>query len=78
MRRYPPNNVFSLMMSIKNTMPSKWIEHVKSYYRARKAKDASYRYSSAMKDSRASYKSGKAAAAPKKKGPRKRRKKAVV
>ena len=53
-------------------MPSKWINHVLSYFRARRRKDPKYSYSSAMKDSRASYKSG-AAAAPEKKKVKKRR-----
>ena len=48
-------------------MPSKWIQHVQAYYRARKKKDSSYKYSSAMSDSRASYKSAKSAGAGAKK-----------
>ena len=41
-------------------MPSKWVTHVKAYYHARKKKEAGYKYSSAMKDARATYKKGKA------------------
>ena len=37
-------------------MPSAWVSHVKAFYAARKKKDASYKYSSAMKDARATYK----------------------
>ena len=65
-------------------MPSKWVEHVKAYYRSRRAKDPKYKFSSAMRDSRASYtkigKAGKAGKAePKKKVQRRRkRRKAVV
>lgn len=46
---------------------SAWVTHVTAYYRARKAKDKSYKFSSAMKDSRASY--TKKGAAPQKKKP---------
>jgi hypothetical protein len=40
-------------------MPSKWVTHVKTYYHARKKKEAGYKYSSAMKDARATYHSDK-------------------
>jgi hypothetical protein len=50
---------------------SKWIQHVKSYYLARKKKDPSYKYKNAMSDARASYKSVAAGGAKKK--PQKKR-----
>ncbi len=68
-------------------MPSKWVTHVKAYYHARKKKEAGYKYSSAMKDARATYKKGKAeekaepkaepkkAKAKRKKAPKKKAKK---
>ena len=37
-------------------MPSAWVAHVKKYYSDRRKKDPKYKYSSAMKDARASYK----------------------
>ena len=43
-------------------MPSAWVAHVKAYYAAQKKKNKDYRYSSAMKDARATYKSGKSKA----------------
>ena len=39
---------------------SAWVQHVKKYYADRKKKDKAYKYSSAMKDARATYKSAKA------------------
>ena len=42
------------------TMPSAWVQHVKKYYADRKKKQPGYKYSAAMKDARASYKSAKA------------------
>ena len=41
-------------------MPSLWVQHVKKYYADRRKKDKTYKYSSAMSDARASYKSAKA------------------
>ena len=65
-------------------MPSAWITHCKAVYAAGKKKNASYKYSQAMKDAKSTYKKGgKAAkadddkveqAAPKKR--RRRKKKA--
>ena len=46
-------------------MPSAWVAHVKSYYQAQKKKNKDYKYSSAMKDARASYKKGGKGAAKK-------------
>ena len=59
-------------------MPSAWVAHVKSYYQAQKKKNKDYKYSSAMKDARASYKKGGDAKAEDEKAPDKpkRRKKA--
>ena len=37
-------------------MPSAWVAHVKKYYSGRRKKDPKYKYSSAMKDARATYK----------------------
>ena len=55
-------------------MPSAWIEHVKKVYAAKKKKDASYKYSQAMKDAKATYtKKGAAKAPAKKKGGRKKK-----
>ena len=40
-------------------MPSKWIEHVLSVYRAKKKKlGSTYKYSQAMKDAKKTYKKG--------------------
>ena len=61
-------------------MGSAWVEHVKKFYRAQKAKDASYKYSQAMKDARKTYKKGGKAeepASPKKKSVKKKKKKAA-
>ena len=55
-------------------MPSKWIQHVMKTYRAKKKKNAGYKYSQAMKDAKATYKSS-AAPKAKKKGRKKRAKK---
>ncbi len=61
-------------------MPSAWIAHVKAVYQARKKKEAGYKYSSAMKDARATYKrkgekaEEKAEPAPKAKAKAKRKK----
>ena len=56
-------------------MPSSWVAHVKQFYQAKKKKDPNYKYSSAMKDARASYKKGgKAEASADEKAPKKRRK----
>ena len=37
-------------------MPSKWVQHVQSVYRKKKAKNSSYTYGQAMKDAKATYK----------------------
>ena len=56
-------------------MPSAWVAHVKQFYQAKKKKDPNYKYSSAMKEARASYKKGgKAEASADEKAPKKRRK----
>ena len=61
-------------------MPSAWVAHVKAYYQTRKKKEAGYKYSSAMKDARATYKrkgekaEEKAEPAPKAKAKAKRKK----
>ena len=65
-------------------MPSAWITHCKAVYAAGKKKNASYKYSQAMKDAKSTYKKGgKAAkadddkveqAAPKKRRRRKKKK----
>ena len=56
-------------------MPSAWVAHVKKFYQDRKKKDSSYKYSSAMKDARASYKKGgKAEEKSDEKAPKKRAK----
>ena len=56
-------------------MPSAWVAHVKQFYQAKKKKDPNYKYSSAMKDARASYKKGgKAEASADEKAPKKRAK----
>ena len=58
-------------------MPSAWVAHVKQFYQAKKKKDSSYKYSSAMKDARASYKKGgKAEEKSDEKAPKKRKRKA--
>ena len=58
---------------------SAWMIAVAKTYALGKAKSAGYKYSQAMRDAKKIYKKGsKAEAAPKKKGPRKRRKRAVV
>ena len=68
-------------------MPSAWITHCKAVYAAGKKKNASYKYSQAMKDAKSTYKKGggKAAkaddekveqAAPKKR--RRRKKKSLT
>ena len=48
-------------------MASAWIEHVKKYYAKMKKKNSSYKYSQALKDSRASYKKQTVATKAKKK-----------
>ena len=56
-------------------MPSSWVAHVKQFYQAKKKKDPNYKYSSAMKEARASYKKGgKAEASADEKAPKKRAK----
>ena len=56
-------------------MPSAWVAHVKQFYQAKKKKDPNYKYSSAMKEARASYKKGgKAEASADEKAPKKRAK----
>ena len=56
-------------------MPSAWVAHVKQFYQAKKKKDPNYKYSSAMKVARASYKKGgKAEASADEKAPKKRAK----
>ena len=69
-------------------MPSEWVKHVQSVYKAKKAKNASYSYKQAMQDAKATYKrkaGGKKAAkteedadekAPEPKKRRRRKKKA--
>ena len=37
-------------------MPSEWVKHVQSVYKAKKAKNASYSYKQAMKDAKSTYK----------------------
>ncbi len=68
-------------------MPSAWVAHVKSFYQAQRKKDPKYKYSSAMKDARASYKKGGDAKGKDAKGkddekapakPKRRRKKAAA
>ena len=64
-------------------MPSAWINHCKAVYAAGKKKNASYKYSQAMKDAKSTYKKvgGKAAKAaddekveaPKKRGRKKKK-----
>ena len=62
-------------------MPSAWITHCKAVYAAGKKKNASYKYSQAMKDAKSTYKKkgGKAAKADDEKveqaAPKKRRRK---
>ena len=56
-------------------MPSVWLTHVKKVYAAGKKKNASYKYSQAMKDGKKTYKrAGKKA--PAKKGRKRKSKKA--
>ena len=43
-------------------MPSAWITHCKAVYAAGKKKNASYKYSQAMKDAKSTYKKGGKAA----------------
>ena len=43
-------------------MPSAWIAHCKAVYAAGKKKNASYKYSQAMKDAKSTYKKGGKAA----------------
>ena len=58
-------------------MPSAWVAHVKQFYQAKKKKNPDYKYSSAMKEARASYKKGgKAEASADEKAPKKRKRKA--
>lgn len=40
-------------------MPSAWIQHVMKVYRAKKAKNAKYKYSQAMRDAKKTYTRGK-------------------
>ena len=63
-------------------MPSAWITHCKAVYAAGKKKNASYKYSQAMKDAKSTYKKGGKAAkaaddekveAPKKRGRKKKK-----
>ena len=61
-------------------MPSAWINHCKAVYAAGKKKNASYKYSQAMKDAKSTYKKvgGKAAKADDEKveqAPQRRRRK---
>jgi len=39
-------------------MPSAWVAHVKQFYQAKKKSNPKYKFSSAMKEARASYKTG--------------------
>ena len=55
-------------------MPSKWLTHLKAFYAKKKKTNPAYKYSTAMKEARASYKSGKDDAAPKKSHKRKSKK----
>ena len=59
-------------------MASAWIEHVKKFYAAKKKKDSSYKYSSALKDASKTYKKGKVAVEAVKKTKRKRKKKREI
>ena len=56
-------------------MPSAWITHVKQVYAKNKKKNPNYKYGQAMKDAKASYKKGRAAAAEPVEAPKKRRRK---
>ena len=54
-------------------MPSAWITHVKSVYAAGKKKNASYKYSQAMKDAKKTYKRGAKSSTEEQEAPKKRR-----